>query len=44
MVEQLPATDQVRMVHSLRLGFGRYSPTGAASGITSVFVRYNLTL
>lgn len=44
MVEQLPATDQVRMVHSLRLGFGRYSPTGAASGISSVYAGYNIDL
>lgn len=44
MVEQLPATDQVRMVHSLRLGLGRYSPTGAAAGIKAARVLYNISL
>lgn len=44
MVEQLPATDQVRMVHSLRMGFGRFSPTGAASGIKGARVLYNIDL
>lgn len=43
-VEQIPATDQVRMVHSLRLGFGRFSPTGAASGIQAVRALYNISL
>lgn len=40
-VERLPATDQWRVVYSMRLGFGRYSPTGAASGITAASVLYN---
>lgn len=44
MMEQLPATDQVRMVHSLRLGFGRYSPTGAASAIAAARALYNIDL
>jgi hypothetical protein len=42
--ERLPATDQTRIVHSLRLGFGRYSPTGAASGIESAAVMYDISL
>jgi len=44
MMEPLPATDQMRMVHSLRLGFGRYSPTGAASGIQAARSLYNISL
>lgn len=43
-MELLPATDQVRMVHSLRAGFGRYSPTGAASGIKAARALYNISL
>lgn len=31
--ERIPATDQSRIVYSLRMGLGRFSPTGAASGI-----------
>lgn len=31
--ERLPGRDQTRLIYSLRLGFGRFSPTGAASGI-----------
>lgn len=42
--ERLPATDQTRLVASLRAGFGRYSPTGAASGIESADCLYNITL
>ncbi|HEV8653128.1 MAG TPA: hypothetical protein VG276_27980 [Actinomycetes bacterium] len=40
--ERLPATDQTRLVYSLRLGFGRFSPTGAASAIEAVAALYNL--
>ncbi len=40
--ERLPATDQTRIVYSMRLGFGRFSPTGAASGIESAVVLYNI--
>lgn len=40
--EYLPATDQFRIVYTLRLGFGRFSPTGAASGIKSAGVIYNI--
>lgn len=38
--ERLPATDQSRIVLSTRLGLGRYSPTGAASGIEGAAVLY----
>ena len=31
--ERLPGRDQTRLIHSLRMGFGRYSVTGAASGL-----------
>ena len=40
--ERLPATDQSRIVYSLRVGFGRFSPTGAASGIQAAGVLYNI--
>jgi hypothetical protein len=40
--ERLPARDQTRIVLSMRLGFGRFSPTGAASGIEAASVLYNL--
>lgn len=43
-VERLPATDQSRLVWSLRTGFGRFSPTGAASGIESAAVLRNISL
>jgi hypothetical protein len=43
-VERIPATDQTRLVYSLRLGFGRFSPTGAASGIEAATCLYNITL
>lgn len=42
--ERLPATDQTRIVHSLRLGLGRFTPTGAASGIEWADVIYNIGL
>lgn len=42
--ERLPARDQTRIVYSLRLGFGRFSPTGAASGIEAAAVAYDITL
>jgi len=31
--ERIPGTDQTRLIASLRIGFGRFTPTGAASGI-----------
>jgi HK97 family phage major capsid protein len=43
-VERIPATDQTRIVYSLRMGLGRFTPTGAASGIESAAVAYNITL
>jgi HK97 family phage major capsid protein len=43
-VERLPATDQTRLVNSLRLGFGRFSATGAASGIEAATVLFNVTI
>ena len=43
-LERLPATDQSRMVHSLRMGFGRYSPTGVASGLECAAVLFNIGL
>ena len=43
-VERIPATDQTRIVYSMRMGFGRFTPTGAASGIEAAAVIYNITL
>ncbi len=43
-MERLPGRDQTRLVHSLRMGFGRYSPTGAASGIEGASVLFNITV
>lgn len=42
--ERLPARDQNRIVYSLRMGFGRFTPTGAASGIEAADVIYNILL
>jgi hypothetical protein len=42
--ERIPATDQTRLVASMRLGFGRFTPTGNASGIESADVIYNITV
>lgn len=42
--ERLPGSDQWRIVYSLRLGFGRFSPTGAASGIEAAAVLYDITV
>lgn len=42
--ERLPATDQTRIVYSMRSGFGRFSPSGAASGIEAADVLYNITV
>lgn len=42
--ERLPASDQSRLVYSLRMGLGRFSPTGAASGIEGADVMYNISL
>lgn len=42
--ERLPGSDQWRVVYSLRLGFGRFTPTGSASGIEAAAVLYNQTI
>lgn len=41
-VERLPGRDQNRLIHSLRLGFGRFSPTGAVTGQEWADVIYNI--
>ena len=43
-VERLPASDQTRIVYSLRMGLGRYSGSGAASGIEMADVIRNISL
>lgn len=40
--ERIIGTDQTRLVYSLRMGFGRFSPTGAASGIEAADVIYDI--
>jgi len=42
--ERLPATDQTRIVLSMRLGLGRFTPSGAASGIEGADVIYDISL
>lgn len=42
--ERLIGSDQSRIVYSLRMGLGRFSPTGAASGQEFADVLYNITL
>ena len=42
--ERILATDQTRLVYSLRGGLGRFSPTGAVAGIEAVDVIYDVTL
>jgi len=42
--ERIPGSDQTRIVYSLRKGFGRFTPTGAASGIESTAVLYNIAI
>lgn len=39
-VERLPGSDQSRIILSTRLGFGRFTPTSAASGIEGAAVLY----
>ncbi len=41
---RLPGSDQTRIVTTLRMGFGRFTPTGAASGIKWVALDYNITV
>ena len=40
--EQVVSRDQMRMIYSLRMGFARFSPTGAASGMKSSALVYNI--
>jgi hypothetical protein len=40
--ERLPGSDQTRIVASLRMGLGRFTPSGASSGIESSAVLYNI--
>jgi HK97 family phage major capsid protein len=40
--ERLPGSDQTRIVASLRMGLGRFTPSGATSGIESSAVLYNI--
>lgn len=42
--ERLPGRDQTRLVWSLRLAIGRFTPSGAASGIEASAGIYNITL
>ena len=42
--ERIPATDQSRIVYSLRFGSGRFTPTGAASGIRWTAHQTNITV
>ena len=42
--ERLIGSDQSRIVYSLRMGLGRFSPTGAASGIEFADTLYNISL
>jgi HK97 family phage major capsid protein len=41
--ERIIGSDQSRIVLSTRIGLGRYSPTGAASGIEGAAVLYDIT-
>jgi len=40
--ERLPGRDQTRLIYSMRLGLGRFTPTGAASGIEHTAVLRNI--
>lgn len=42
--EQIIASDQMRIVYTFRLGFGRFTPSGAASGIEASAVGMNISL
>lgn len=42
--ERLIGSDQTRIVYSMRMGIGRFSPSGAASGIEAADVMYNIDL
>lgn len=43
-LERLPGRGQTRIIHSLRMGLGRFTPSGAASGIEWADVIYNIDL
>lgn len=43
-VERIPGTDQTRMVYSMRMGLGRFTPTGNANAIEAAAVLYNATV
>jgi hypothetical protein len=43
-LERMPGMQQARLVASFRLGLGRYSATGAASGLEGAAVLYNITV
>ena len=40
--EPIIESDQAQIVYSMRMGFGRFTPTGAASGIEAAAVLYNI--
>jgi HK97 family phage major capsid protein len=42
--ERLIGSDQSRIVYSMRMGLGRFTPTGAVSGIEFADVLYNISL
>lgn len=42
--ERLPGRDQTRLIWSMRLGFGRFTPTGSASGIEAAATLRNIDL
>jgi hypothetical protein len=42
--ERYPATDQTSIIYSLRIAFGRYSPSGNPAGIEAAATLYNITL
>jgi len=43
-VERIPGTDQTRMVYSMRMGMGRFTPTGNANAIEAAACLYNITV
>lgn len=42
--ERLIGSDQTRIVHSLRMGLGRYAPSGSAASIEAASVLYNVLI
>ena len=43
-MERIPATDQSRIVYSMRWGFGRFTPDGTAASINACAGLYNITV